>query len=143
MGAGNAGTGVALVAAFYGSYKPYAPLCHNLRDGIASPNAVVCTRVRESALWNALVTAIRFLDGHPSSPETPIPVPPVTKSSTPAVRVGVGAVVRRAGDPSILLGMRKGSHGAGYTSHLISLMLAVCTIGFTSVAESGLCRAVI
>lgn len=79
------------------------------------PNAVVCTRVRESSLWTAVVTAIRFLDGHPSSSEVPIPVPPVTKVSTPVVRVGVGAVVRRVGDPSILLGLRQGSHGAGYT----------------------------
>jgi ADP-ribose pyrophosphatase YjhB (NUDIX family) len=42
-----------------------------------------------------------------------MPIPPVTKFSMPAVRVGVGAVVRRKGDPSILMGERRGSHGAG------------------------------
>jgi len=42
-----------------------------------------------------------------------MPVPPVTKSSMPVVRVGVGAVVRREGSPNILLGLRLGSHGAG------------------------------
>lgn len=78
---------------------------------------MVCTRVRESALWAAVVTAIRFLDGHPSSPEPSIPVPPVTNFSMPVVRVGVGAVVRREGNPKILLGLRRGSHGSGYSRH--------------------------
>ena len=100
--------------------QPYAPVLPLLCDECMifvphRPNAVVCTRVRESSLWAAVVTAIRFLDGHPSSPEPPAPVPPVTNLSTPAVRVGVGAVVRRAGDSSILVGVRCGSHGAGYS----------------------------
>jgi len=103
--------------AFTWSYTPLRG--HHSRDEVTvvtshRPNAVVCTRVRESSLWAAVVTAIRFLDGHPSFPEPPTPVPPVTKFSTPAVRVGVGAVVRRAGDSSILVGVRCGSHGAGY-----------------------------
>jgi hypothetical protein len=80
---------------------------------VARPNALVCSYVRESSLWAAIVSSIRFLDGHPSSPELPIPVPPVTKFSMPVVRVGVGVVVRREGDTGILLGLRQGSHGAG------------------------------
>jgi hypothetical protein len=114
VGAGNAGAiHMLLVQLSFIIHNSCAPLSHNLRDCFARPNAVVCTRVRESSLWSAVVTAIRFLDGNPSSSEISIPVPPVTKFSTPVVRVGVGAVVRRVGDPSILLGLRQGSHGAG------------------------------
>lgn len=94
-------------------HMPFLSLWHCLCDVVFRPNALVCTRVRESSLWTAVVTAIRFLDGHASSSEHSMPVPPVTKSSMPVVRVGVGAVVRREGSPNILLGLRHGSHGAG------------------------------
>lgn len=125
--------------------QPYAPVLPLLCDECMifvphRPNAVVCTRVRESSLWAAVVTAIRFLDGHPSSPEPPAPIPPVTNLSTPAVRVGVGAVVRRAGDSSILVGVRCGSHGAGYSPFFCARGGCIASLSFTFFSASGRCQ---